>query len=163
MDLISRFAIIPMSFAAILTGLIQALGTPWGLFRYYWIETKFALAIVGTLALLKHQFGVIAVAAKRLSGTGAETSFNADLASLKTELLLAPSLAILMLLFVITLAVYKPWGLTQYGRRKQQETRKVQLPDSGTPLGVKLFLAGMGVFVLVFVVLHLTGHGFGHH
>lgn len=35
MDLISRFAIIPMCFVALATGLIEALGTPWGLFRYY--------------------------------------------------------------------------------------------------------------------------------
>ena len=35
MDLISRFIVIPMSFAALTTGLLQALGTPWGLFRYY--------------------------------------------------------------------------------------------------------------------------------
>ncbi len=34
MELISRFVIIPMSFAAVATGLLQALGTPWGLFRF---------------------------------------------------------------------------------------------------------------------------------
>ena len=164
MDLISRFAIIPMCFASLVTGLIQALGTPWGLFRYYWIVTKFALAIFATLALLVHQFGAVAVAAKRRSGTAAETLFNADLASLKTELVLAPSLAIFVLLVVTTLGVYKPWGLTRYGRCRQEERRKVQLqPDSGAPLGVKLFLSAIGVFVLVFVVIHLTGHGFGHN
>src|SRR6266704_6394420 len=44
MDLISWFVIIPMCFAALATGLLQALGTPWGLFRYYWILMKFGLA-----------------------------------------------------------------------------------------------------------------------
>ncbi len=60
MDLISRFIIIPMCFAALVTGLLQALGTPWGLFRYYWIMLKFGLAIFATLALLVHQFGAMA-------------------------------------------------------------------------------------------------------
>jgi len=76
----------------------------------------------------------------------------------------APSLSILLLLVVMTLGVYKPWGLTRYGRRKQQERRgaQQQLVDK-TPLGVKIFFAVMGVLVLVFVVLHLTGHGFESH
>ncbi len=164
MDLISRFVIIPMCFAALATGLLQALGTPWGLFRYYWILMKFGLAIFATIALLIHQFAVMAVAAKRVSGAAAETLFSSDLVSLKTELVRAPSLAILLLLVAATLGVYKPWGLTRYGRRKQQERRKVeQKSDNGTPLGVKLFFAVIGVLVLVFIVLHLTGHGFESH
>ena len=91
MDLISRFVIIPMCFAALATGLLQALGTPWGLFRYYWILMKFGLAIFATIALLIHQFAVMAVAAKRVSGAAAETLFSSDLLSLKTELVRAPS------------------------------------------------------------------------
>ena len=164
MDLISRFVIIPMCFAALATGLLQALGTPWGLFRYYWILMKFGLAIFVTIALLIHQFAVMAVAAKRVSGAAAESLFSSDLVSLKTELVRAPSLAILLLLVAATLGVYKPWGLTRCGRRKQQERRKVeQQPDNGTPLGVKLFFAVIGVLVLVFIVLHVTGHGFESH
>lgn len=161
MDLISRFIVIPMCFAAVATGLFQALGTPWGLFRYYWILVKFGLAIFATIALLIHQFAVMAVAAKRVSGSAAETLFSQDFGPLKTELVRAPSLAILLLLVVTTLGVYKPWGLTRYGRSKQQERRKVQQqPDDETPLGVKIFFAVIGVLVIVFVVLHLTGHGF---
>ena len=161
MDLISRFVIIPMSFAALATGLLQALGTPWGLFRYYWILVKFGLAIFATVALLIHQFAVMAVAAKRVSGTAAEAMFSPQLIALKAELVRAPGLAILLLLVVTTLGVYKPWGLTRYGRRKRQEQRKVeQQLGNETPLGVKIFFAVIGVLVLAFVVLHLAGHGF---
>ena len=164
MDLISRLIIIPMCFAALVTGLLQALATPWGLFRYYWIVLKFGLAIFATFALLVHQFGAMAEAAKRVSGAATETLFSADFGPLKTELVRAPSLGILLLLVVTTLGVYKPWGLTRYGQRKQQERRKVQhQPGYKTPLGVRIFYAVIGVLVLLFVVLHLTGHGFGHH
>jgi hypothetical protein len=104
----------------------------------------------------------MAEAAKRVSGAAAETLFSADFGPLKTELVRAPSLAIVLLLVVTTLGVYKPWGLTRYGQRKQQERRKVQQQrDYEIPLGVKIFFAVIGVLVLVFVVLHLTGHGFG--
>jgi len=164
MDLISRFAIIPMCFAAVATGLVQALGTPWGLFRHYWILVKFGLAILATFALLVHQFGAMAVAAKQVSGVAPETLFSPDLGPLKTQLVLAPSLAILLLLAVTTIGVYKPWGLTQYGRRQQQERRGVVgQPDSRAPFGARVLFAIVGVLVLVFVVLHLTGHGFGMH
>jgi hypothetical protein len=164
MDLISRFVIIPMCFAALATGLFQALATPWGLFRYYWIVMKFGLAIFATFALLVHQFGVMAVAATRVSGVAPETLFSVDLGPLKAELVRAPSLAIVLLLAATSLGVYKPWGLTPYGRRKQQERRKLeQQPNNETPLGVKIFYAVISVLVLVVVVLHLTGHGLGGH
>lgn len=164
MDLLSRFVIIPMCFAALVTGLLQALGTPWGLFRYYWILTKFGLAVFATIALLVHQFVVVAEAAKRVSGAAADTLFSADLGPLKTELVRAPSLSIVFLLVATTLGVYKPWGLTRYGRRKQQERSKVQQQtNNATPFGVKIFFAVIAILVLVFVVLHLTGHGFEGH
>lgn len=164
MDLISRFVIVPMCFAALVTGLVQALGTPWGLFRYYWVTLKFGLVIFATFALLVHQFAVVAEAAKRVSGTATGTLFSADLGALKSELVRAPSLAIVLLLVVTTLGVYKPWGLTRYGQRKQQERRKIeQQPDRETRFGVKIFFAAIGVLVLFFIVLHLTGHGFQHH
>ena len=135
-----------------------------GLVSYYWILLKFGLAIFATFALLVHQFGVMVEAAKRVSGAAAETLFSAELGPLKTELVRAPSLAILLLLVAASLGVYKPWGLTRYGRRKQQERRKVeQQPNNETPLGVKIFYAVIGMLVLVVVVLHLTGHGFGQH
>ncbi len=68
----------------------------------------------------------------------------------------------LLLLVTTSLGVYKPWSLTRYGRRKQQERRGADLqPNNRTPLGVKIFYAVIGLLVLVVVVLHLTGHGFG--
>jgi hypothetical protein len=104
------------------------------------------------------------VAAKRVSGVAPETLFSVDLGPLKTELVRAPSLAIVLLLAATSLGVYKPWGLTPYGRRKQQERRKLeQQPNNETPLGVKIFYAVISVLVLVVVVLHLTGHGLGGH
>ncbi|MDQ6901046.1 MAG: hypothetical protein M3072_16375, partial [Candidatus Dormibacteraeota bacterium] len=37
MDVTGWFVIVPLSFASLLTGLISSLGTPWGLFRHYWV------------------------------------------------------------------------------------------------------------------------------
>jgi|SRR6516164_3240462 len=38
MNLIGVSVIVPLSLAALLTGLVQSLGTHWGLFRQYWYE-----------------------------------------------------------------------------------------------------------------------------
>lgn len=164
MDLIGRFAILPMCFAALATGLIEALGTPWGLFRYYWVVLKFGLTILATLALLMHQFNAVSQAAKRVSGVGAERLFIPALNPLKVELVRAPTLAILALLVITALGIYKPWGLTSYGRRKVEPQAGVHLSiGHQVPSGFKAFLAVIGFFALVFVMLHLSGHGLGGH
>lgn len=38
MDVTVRSVIVPLSIASLVTGLIQSLGTPWGLFRHYWVS-----------------------------------------------------------------------------------------------------------------------------
>src|SRR5713226_4064712 len=52
MELIARSVIVPLAFASLLTGLIQSLGTPWGLFRHYWVLAKLLLTAFATIVLL---------------------------------------------------------------------------------------------------------------
>ena len=54
MEVIGWFVIVPISFAALLSGLVQSLGTPWGLFRHWWIVAKFVLTIVAVVVLVGH-------------------------------------------------------------------------------------------------------------
>ncbi len=37
LEVIGWYALIPLSLASLLTGLIQSLGTNWGLLRHYWV------------------------------------------------------------------------------------------------------------------------------
>src|SRR5262249_4205509 len=64
MNLIGLYVIVPLGFAAALTGLVQSLGTNWGLFKYYWVLMKFLLTIGATYLLLMHQFRAVARAAR---------------------------------------------------------------------------------------------------
>ncbi|UUZ65482.1 hypothetical protein LP417_13840 [Polaromonas sp. P1-6] len=41
MGVAAWFVILPLSLASLITGLVQALGTSWGLFRHYWIFLNF--------------------------------------------------------------------------------------------------------------------------
>src|SRR4026207_1890900 len=55
--------IVPLCLAALLTGIVQSLGTPWGLFRHYWIVTKLLLTVLATIILFVHTQPISQVAA----------------------------------------------------------------------------------------------------
>ncbi len=153
MNVIGLSVIVPLSFAALVTGFVQSMGTEWGLVRHNWILLKLVLTIGSTLLLLLHQFTAVAGAAKSVLGAAAGNLPDAGHAGM--QLAWDAGLAILVLILITTLSIYKPWGLTSYGRR-----RLPPRPDVETPLGLKIFLAAVGVIVLVgFVVSHHGGHG----
>ena len=43
MELVTWALIVPLSIATLLTGVVQSLGTTWGLFRYHWVIAKLML------------------------------------------------------------------------------------------------------------------------
>ena len=45
MQLIGWSAIVPLACGSLLTGLVMSLGTPWGLFRHYWVLITFVLTV----------------------------------------------------------------------------------------------------------------------
>ncbi len=81
------------------------------------------------------------------------------------QLLVHSAGGLLLLLSITTLSVFKPWGLTRYGRRELPKSRSVPpLPKSEmTGAGLKILLAVIGVILASFLVLHLASGGFGHH
>jgi uncharacterized membrane protein len=111
------FVLVPLAFASLLTGLVQALGTTWGLFRHYWVLFKLLINLVATVVLLLYMetFDSMArLAASPSANLGAVRNFSP---------VLHAALALILLLVATTLAVYKPRGMTPYGRRRQHETR----------------------------------------
>jgi hypothetical protein len=160
MNLIGQFIIVPLSLAALLTGLVQALGTDWGLFRHYWVAVKFVLTTGATILLLLHQFTAVAGAARRVS----ETALGAlpDVGGLGPQLVGDAALAVVTLLVTTTLSVYKPWGRTRYGRREQQREQGNDTTTGGLSVGRKILFAVIGVIVAGLIVLHLAGGGLHH-
>ena len=171
MELIGWYVIVPFSLAALLSGLVQSLGTQWGLFQHYWILAKFVLTSAATFVLLTHMKTV-----SRMATVAAEeTLFSADFRALQIQLLVHAVGGLVVLLAVTALSVYKPWGMIAYGRRKQRERRKapridaLSYPDvnvapvresiSHAPRWV--YVVGLHAvgFALLFVVLHFTGAG----
>jgi hypothetical protein len=54
MELTTWYVIVPLSLASLVTGVVQALGTAWGLFRHYWVPIKLLMTLLATLILLLH-------------------------------------------------------------------------------------------------------------
>lgn len=121
MELIGWFAIVPMSLAAPLTGIVMSVGTPWGLFRHYWVVISLMLTVLSTAVLVLHMPTVSAMADMVRKEDGVTLT---DLSSHGGDLFHAVG-GLLVLLVITVLNVYKPRGLTSYGWRKQQEQRKI--------------------------------------
>ena len=123
-DLITWFVIVPLAFASMLTGIVQALGTEWGLFRNYWVLFKLLIIVTATVMLLGKS-GPIGY----VSGVAAETTLSsADLRGLRFSILGHAVGGLLVLLWAAALGMYKPRGMTRYGWRKRHEHGVVSLP-----------------------------------
>jgi hypothetical protein len=49
MDLIGRWVLVPLSLGALASGIVQSIGTKWGLVRHYWVLVKLLLTIAAAL------------------------------------------------------------------------------------------------------------------
>lgn len=119
MGLISWFVIVPLAVISLLSGVVSSLGTSWGLFRYYWVLLKLLITILATIVLLVHMQPIDLLA----SVAANTTAFSVDLQSLQLLMVTASSAALVMLIVLTVLSVYKPRGMTRHGARRQDELR----------------------------------------
>jgi hypothetical protein len=116
MEATGWYVLVPLSVASLLTGIVQSLGTTWGLLRHYWVVTKLVINLSASLVLVMYMqtldyFADVAArpAASREALHGLQSPSP----------VLHAGAALALLLVATTLSVYKPRGLTRYGRRKQ--------------------------------------------
>ena len=116
MEMLGWFVLVPFAIASLVTGLVQSLGTKWGLFRHYWVLAKLLINLFATVVLLAYMQTL-----GELSEVTAAASL-ADLAAVRSPSpLIHAGAALGLLLVAMILAVYKPRGMTAYGQRKQRE------------------------------------------
>lgn len=176
MNLLGLYIIVPLSLASLLTGLIQSLGTSWGLFRQYWTVVKFGLTLGSTALLLMHQYMAVSRAAQRVLTSAVGTM--PDLGQTGRELLVKATLAIVVLQITTVLSIYKPWGFTEYGRRIMQSRRLlINTEPQSSPRGlgseidthrmsaiVRMVLVVLAIVAATLVILiHLTGYAEMNH
>lgn len=109
MEPIFVYAVVPLGVTALLSGTVQSLGTPWGLFRHYWVTISLATTAFANVVMVTHLPEVqhLAVVAK---------DPGASVDDLGGDLFHAIG-GLLVLLVPLVLNIYKPRGLTRYGWR----------------------------------------------
>lgn len=110
MDLVTRFVIAPLAVASLASGIVQSLGTTWGLFRHYWVLIKLLLTAFATILLVVHMQPIRYLADAALEGAAS----GADLAQTKIQLVVDGGGALIVLLVATALAVLKPHGTTPF-------------------------------------------------
>ena len=107
---ITWFVIVPLAFTSFLTGLLLSLGTPWGLFRHYWVLGKLLINFLSIPILLLHTRVI-----DHMAGAAARGNLSdADLAGPGVQLIVTAIAALAALLTATILSVYKPRGITPF-------------------------------------------------
>jgi hypothetical protein len=114
LERIGWLAIVPLCFGSLVTGVIQGLGTPWGLVRHYWVFIKLVIAVIASGLLILHMRPI-----GHLASVAHVSEVSDRDRAAQIQILADAALALLALLAATTLSVYKPRSVTSYGRRHQ--------------------------------------------
>lgn len=115
MELVAARAIVPLAWAALVSGVAISLGTRWGLLRHYWVVFSLVLTAVALLVLTV-ELGTIAALADRARDPATS---DATLRAMPNTLPHSIG-GTIVLLIVLALNIWKPRGVTPSGWRKQQ-------------------------------------------
>ena len=149
------FVIVPFCIASFLTGMVQAIGTKWGLIKHYWIIVKLLLTLFMTLLLFLHlkPIETLSAAAANSSSFSAANESGAAM-----ELIKKAAAAIIGLITVVGISVYKPWGKTKFALKGERQTKSVkEFPWT------KYLLIAIGLLLVLVILKHLLGGGMHHH
>lgn len=159
MNLICWFVIVPLSLASPLSGVIQAVGTPWGLFKHYWVLVKLLVTIPCSAILLLHM-----VPTSELAAAAAQGNLVGDaLHDLRVQLVADSAVAFVVLMLTVVLAVYKPRGLTESGAITAGKRAAGEAAPHVLPAWVIWLRRAAIVLALGFLAAHLAGKGVGGH
>jgi hypothetical protein len=115
MAVIACWVLVPVVFFSLLSGLVLALFTPWGLVRHWWVFAKCGISAVLTAAGLLF----LVPALPQIAAGGGEPA--------EMQTLIGRSVALVLLLAATGISVVKPWGKTSRGRRlNKRPLRPVQ-------------------------------------
>lgn len=107
------YVIVPLCLASLATGILQSVATRWGLFRHYWVVIKLVLTLLATAFLLLHT-RPIGEMAELAAGTVLPPAAHRGM---RIQLVFDASAGLVVLIVASVLGVYKPRGVTRYGRR----------------------------------------------
>jgi hypothetical protein len=89
------FVLVPLAHASLLSGIVLSLGTPWGLFRHYWVVLKLGITVFSTVILLSYM-GTF----RQMAGVAADPVL--DLAAVRNASPIVHAILALVLLLTAT-------------------------------------------------------------
>lgn len=104
------FVIVPFAYISLITGIIQATLTQWGLSRYYWVLFKLILTVIATFLLTVHVTPVVFLSNAAVKGTLSSDSW------MRVQILAYASGGLIVIATCMILGVFKPRGLTRWGQ-----------------------------------------------
>lgn len=161
MELTTWIIIVPFCLTTLFTGIIQAVITKWGLLNHYWIVVKLFLTIVSTLLLFLHIEPI-----EYMAHTAADPSFsNSQHFQQIINLIAKAGAAVLVLVVITTISVYKPWGRIN---NAWMDYRKQQTPNQNKfaimkKSGKFYLLIVLVILIALIIIKHIFGGGMGHH
>ena len=164
------FVLVPLAHASLLSGVALSLGTPWGLFRHYWVVLKLGITVFSTAILL-----IYIRTFRQMAGVAADPV--ADLVAVRNASPIVHAiLASILLLAATVLGVYKPFGMTACGTRHHDEERRQKSSNTtgwattaravdagGTPAWIYVIGVVVIALAVLFIALHLTGTSLTRH
>jgi len=96
MDVTGWWVLVPLSIACLLTGVVQSLGTHWGLLRHYWVLATLVINVAATAVLVMFM-GALGQLADRLGAPGATDAAVLELRDPSPVLHAAGALLVLLL------------------------------------------------------------------
>jgi hypothetical protein len=159
MELSAWFVIVPFCLTSLFTGVVQAIGTKWGLFTHYWIIVKLFLTVGSTVLLLLHLQPI-----SYLANVASDASFsNLQHAEQIIDLIAKSGAAILVLLAITTISIYKPWGKMQLKQNNNYNINTQYKYANTKKLWTFYALIVLVSLIIIFIISHLFGGKmFGH-
>jgi hypothetical protein len=148
------FVLVPLAHASLLSGIAISLGTPWGVFRHYWVVLKLAITAFATVILMIYM-GTF----RQMAGVAADPVVELGLVRNPSPMVHA-ILALVLLVIATVLGVYKPFGMTPYGSRRQAARRPAIAASALTSTGTTpwpYIAVVIAIVALLFVLLHFAG------
>ncbi|MGC7098269.1 PDR/VanB family oxidoreductase [Amycolatopsis lurida] len=119
--------VIPSVVLTIITGLVVALGTPWGLVKHRWVLVKFVISLSIPAAAAVESRWVTELVARTADPVG-------EPGALGVSLVVVVGCFAVLLWTATTLSVIKPWGRTRWGRRELAVRRPASRPETAVTI-----------------------------
>lgn len=149
MQITSFYVIVPFCLAALITGIILAISTKWGLVKYYWIVAKLFLTVFSTILLIMHLKPISMLAEMATIKKGMIMDMHME----QLRIIFDAAAGLMVLAAIIAISVYKPWGKTTYGITGRLRGDAVNAEASGKVKWLYALLGG--AFLAIFILIHI--------